>query len=215
MTIHKGKVVSSNHGNDELYTTEETSMFLANFYKNKIQKYDTVLMPFNSKGSNLEKAFIKVHSNVISFDSDFFKQDFSEYHNALIFDNPPFSVFGKVLKHTNELGFDFYLFGSAMSMFHHLRKSYVNSYHYLGRLEFDNNKQKSIVIPVSLYSNIGYEVNAIYKKNKKQVKIDLVKGAIYSSGKIKTRVENGQIFDSRNFKNYTNKLFGGGMTYEP
>lgn len=54
MTIHKNGVISANHGNDELYTTQETSEQVVSYYKDDLQKYDTVLMPFNSLGSKLE-----------------------------------------------------------------------------------------------------------------------------------------------------------------
>lgn len=212
MTIHKGGVVSANHGNDELYTTEELSKFVANVYKNDLKKYDTILMPFNSKGSKLEKELKKIHENVIAFDTDFFTQDFSEYKNAVIFDNPPFSIFGKVLARTNELGFDFYLFGNAMSMFHHLRKSYVTGINQIGSVKFDNAEKK---VNVSIFTNTNYEIKNDFYKRIKPKKIELTPHELYSSGKIVTRLENGQTFDSRNFKNYSNKPFGGGMTYEP
>lgn len=54
MTIHKNGVISANHGNDELYTTQETSKQVVSYYKDELLKYHTVLMPFNSIGSKLE-----------------------------------------------------------------------------------------------------------------------------------------------------------------
>jgi len=214
MTIHKNGKVSANHNNDELYTTTEVSKMVVDYYKKELLKYDTVLMPFNSKGSNLEKEIKAVHDNVISFDSDFFSEDFSIYSkNSVIFDNPPFSCFGKVLKHTDELGFDFYLFGNAMSMFHHLRKEYVRGVNNIGH---DTMFMGSNVgINVSIYTNTNNQIKNTFKLNKNKKIIKLVEGERYPSGKILARVRNGQQFLSEDFIEYSSKEFGGSMIYNP
>lgn len=212
MTIHKNGTVSANHHNDELYTTIDISKMVINYYKKELLKYDTVLMPFNSKGSNLEKEIKLFHDNVISFDTDFFLEDFSMYSkNSVIFDNPPFSCFGKVLKHTSELGFNFYLFGNAMSMFHHLKKEYVTGINNIGRAKFDNADKE---VNVSIYTNTNHEMKNTFKLTKIQRQIDLTVGERYSSGKIVSRLENGQHFNSKDFIDYSNKEFGGSMVYD-
>lgn len=211
MTIHKNGTVSANHHNDELYTTVDIAKMVVSYYKNELLNYDTVLMPFNSKGSNLEKEIKLIHNNVVAFDTDFFYEDFSTYpKNSVIFDNPPFSCFGKVLKHTNDLGFDFYLFGNAMSMFHHLKKEYVTGINNIGSVKFDNADKK---VNVSIYTNTNYEMKNTFKLNKIQKPIDLIVGERYSSGKIVSRFENGQQFNSNDFIDYSNEEFGGSMVY--
>lgn len=211
MTIHKNGTVSANHHNDELYTTVDIAKMVVSYYKNELLNYDTVLMPFNSKGSNLEKEIKLIHNNVVAFDTDFFYEDFSMYpKNSVIFDNPPFSCFGKVLKHTHELGFDFYLFGNAMSMFHHLKKDYVTGINNIGSVKFDNADKK---VNVSIYTNTNHEMKNTFKLNKIQKPIELIVGERYSSGKIVSRFENGQQFNSNDFIDYSNKEFGGSMVY--
>ena len=210
MTIHKNGVVSANHGNDELYTTKEVSEQVASYYYENLKKYDVVLMPFNSKCSKLEEAILNKGLNVVAFDTNFFKEDFSQFNNAVIFDNPPFSCFGKVLKHTNELGFDFYLFGNAMSMFNHLKKEYVTGINNIGSVKFDNADKK---VNVSIYTNTNCEMKNTFKLNKRLKPIDLIIGERYSSGKIVSRLQNGQSFNSNDFINYSNEGFGGSMVY--
>ena len=214
MTIHKNGKVSANHNNDELYTTTEVSKMVVDYYKKYLLKYDTVLMPFNSKGCNLEKEIKLIHNNVVSFDSDFFTEDFSKYSkNSVIFDNPPFSCFGKVLKRTNELGFDFYLFGNSMSMFNHLKKDYVRGINNLGHNTMFNGS--NVGVNVSIYTNTNNQIKNTFKLNKNKKPINLISGERYSSGKILARVRNGQQFLSEDFIKYSNKDFGGSMIYEP
>lgn len=211
MTIHKNGVVSANHGNDELYTTKEVSEQVASYYCEKLKKYDVILMPFNSKGSKLEEALLNKGLNVVAFDTDFFKEDFSQFNNPVIFDNPPFSKFGKVLKHVNELGFDYYLFGPSMSLFHHLRKEYVTGFNQIGSIKFDNADKK---VNVGIYNNTSYLIHNAFNHTKKINKVKLLDNVRYSSGKIISRLENDQTFYSTDFSNYSNKEFGGSMIYK-
>lgn len=210
MTIHKNGVISANHGNDELYTTQETSEQVVKYYEDDLQKYDTVLMPFNSIASKLEAELKKVHKNVLAFDTDFFEQDFSQYKNAVIFDNPPFSKFGKILKHVNDLGIDYYLFGNSMSFFHHLRHDYVTGINQIGKIKFDN-AEKSV--NVSIYTNTDNLIRNTFNLTKRRNVVQLEKGVRYSSGKIVARLENGQVFTKNNFYDYGNKQFGGSMIF--
>lgn len=211
MTIHKNGVISSNHHNDELYTTKETSESVANYYEDFLQKYDYVIMPFNSIGSELERALKSVHNNVISFDTDFFTQDFSNFDNAIILDNPPFSKFGKILKRTSLLGFDYLLFGNSMSLFDHLRRDYVTGINQIGSIRFDN-AEKSV--NVSIYTNTNTEIKNTFKHTKSLKKDELISGKRYTSGKIISRLENGQSFDKKDFFGYSREGFGGSMIYK-
>lgn len=210
MTIHKNGVISANHGNDELYTTQETSEQVVSYYKDDLQKYDTVLMPFNSIGSKLEAELKKVHNNVVAFDTDFFEQDFSQYKNAVIFDNPPFSKFGKVLKRTSELGFDYYLFGNSMSLFHHLRREYVTGFNMMGDNKFDNAYK---VVNVGIYTNTNDEITNTFNHTKSLKQIELTPGERYTSGKVISRLRNAQVFKASQFSNYSSEGFGGSMIF--
>lgn len=210
MTIHKNGVISANHRNDELYTTQETSEQVVSYYKDYLQKYDTVLMPFNSIGSKLEAELKNVHKNVVAFDTDFFEQDFSQYTNAVIFDNPPFSKFGKVLKRTSELGFDYYLFGNSMSLFNHLRREYVTGFNQIGRIKFDNAEK---TVNVGIYTNTNDDIMNTFNHTKSLKKIELTTGTRYTSGKIVPRLENGQLFKGSQFGNFSNEVFGGSMIF--
>lgn len=210
MTIHKGGLVSANHGNDELYTTQETSEQVVSYYKDDLQKYDTVLMPFNSIGSKLEAELKNVHKNVVAFDTDFFEQDFSQYKNAVIFDNPPFSKFGKVLKRTSELCFDYYLFGNSMSLFNHLRRDYVTGFNQIGRIKFDN-ADKSV--NVGIYTNTNDNIMNTFNHTKSLKQIELIPGSRYTSGKVVPRLENAQVFKTSQFVNFSNEGFGGSMIF--
>lgn len=211
MTIHKNGVVSANHGNDELYTTKEVSEQVASYYYKKLKKYDVVLMPFNSKGSKLEEALLNKGLNVVAFNTDFFKEDFSNFNNAVIFDNPPFSKFGKVLKHTNDLGFDYYLFGPSMSLFDHLRKEYVTGFNQIGRIKFDNADKK---VNVGIYTNTDNLLHNTFNHTKKLRPVKLEDGVRYTSGKIISRLENNQIFYASQFIDYSTVGFGGSMIYK-
>lgn len=210
MTIHKNGVISANHGNDELYTTQETSEQVVSYYKDDLQKYDTVLMPFNSIGSKLEVELKKVHNNVVAFDTDFFEQDFSQYKNAVIFDNPPFSKFGKVLKRTSELGFDYYLFGNSMSLFNHLRREYVTGFNQIGSIKFDNADK---AVNVGIYTNTNDDIMNTFNHTKSLKQIELTSGSRYGSGKVVSRLENGQLFKASQFGNFSNECFGGSMIF--
>lgn len=210
MTIHKNGVISANHGNDELYTTQETSEQVVSYYKDYLQKYDTVLMPFNSIGSKLEAELKNVHKNVVAFDTDFFEQDFSQYTNAVIFDNPPFSKFGKVLKRTSELGFDYYLFGNSMSLFNHLRREYVTGFNQIVRIKFDNAEK---TVNVGIYTNTNDDIMNTFNHTKSLKKIELTPGSRYASGKVVPRLENGQLFKASQFSNFSNEGFGGSMIF--
>lgn len=211
MTIHKNGVISANHGNDELYTTQETSEQVVSYYKDDLQKYDTVLMPFNSIGSKLEAELKKVHKNVVAFDTDFFEQDFSQYTNAVIFDNPPFSKFGKVLKRTAELGFDYFLFGNSMSLFHHLRREYVTGFNMMGDNKFDNADK---VVNVGIYTNTNDEITNTFNHTKSLKQIELTPGERYTSGKVISRLRNAQVFKASHFGNYSSEGFGGSMIFK-
>ena len=212
MTVNKGGVISKNHRNDELYTTRETAEDIYEVYKDTISKYSIILMSFNSKGSEFENVLLANGVNVKSFNTDFFEEDFNTYKNALILDNPPFSKFGKILKRCSELGLDYILFGSSMSLFHHLRRDYVTGFDHLGRLKFVGS---DIKVNVGLYNNINFKLTNNFQKNKTLRPVKLKIGELYSSGKIISRLENGQSFDGRCFSHYNHKPFGGGMIYNP
>lgn len=208
--IHKNGVVSANHNNDELYTTIETAEQVVSYYENDLQKYDIVLMPFNSKGSKFEQVLLDYGFNVVAFDTDFFTQDFSQYDNAVVFDNPPFSKFGKILKRVNDLGFDYYLFGNSMSLFHHLRRDYVTGINQVGRIKFDNAEKG---VNVSIYTNTNNDIINTFNHTKSKKHVELIDGVVYSSGQVISRLENGQSFKKENFFNYTSGKFGGGMEF--
>lgn len=210
MTIHKGGVISKNHNNDELYTPQELSNQIAEFYYKKLSDYETILMPFNSKGSKLEKALFEKGLNVISTSGDFFELDLNKYKNTVVFDNPPFSVFGKILKRLNEFEMPYYLFGPSMSLFNHLRRDYVTGFNQLGRILFDNSETK---VNVGIYTNCDFYLRNTFKlvNNAKIVDLENIR---YGTGKIVPRLENGQVFDSRDFHEYSNEGFGGSMIYK-
>jgi len=210
MTIHKGGVISKNHKNDELYTPQELSNQIAEFYCDDLKKYDYVLMPFNSKGSQLQKALINKDVKVIATDLDFFDIDLSKFKNTVVFDNPPFSIFGKILKHIDNYKLPYYLFGPSMSLFHHLKREYVTGFNQLGRILFDNSETK---VNVGIYTNCDFYLRNTFNLVKKP-KVVKLKNERYSSGKIVPRLENGQVFDSRDFTEYSGKEFGGSMQYK-
>lgn len=147
----------------------------------------------------------------MAFDTDFFEQDFSQYTNAVIFDNPPFSKFGKVLKRTAELGFDYFLFGNSMSLFNHLRRDYVTGFNQIGRIKFDNADK---TVNVGVYTNTNDDIMNTFNHTKSLKQVELTPGKRYASGKVIPRLENGQKFKASQFGNFSNEGFGGSMIFK-
>lgn len=160
---------------DEYYTKEETVIEIINRYKETFDRFDYIWIPFNSEGKAIHRVMVDVFGekrilltpksciNELGF-PDFFnwKKDLNfkqviENSKVLVFDNPPFSLWSKIVR--EELipnNIDYILFGDSMTGLNRV-KSFGCGYRILGRVPFENCDPKKR-INISLFSNLWSDI---------------------------------------------------------
>jgi|GEM_PF-3478455 len=106
------------YSDDEYYTTfENAEKFFEKIVEpSGILKHQTVLMPFSSSESPLYLVAKKYHDNILLFEGDYeFWKKAKEYTDAVVIDNPPFSLSHKIEQKYFNDEVPFILFRSAVS----------------------------------------------------------------------------------------------------
>lgn len=160
---------------DEYYTKEETVIEIINRYKETFDRFDYIWIPFNSEGKAIHRVMVDVFGedkvlltpesciNELGF-PDFFnwKKDLNfkqivGNNKVLVFDNPPFSLWSKIVR--EELipnNIDYILFGDSMTGLNRVN-SFGCGYRILGRVPFENCDPKKR-INISLFSNLWSDI---------------------------------------------------------
>ena len=232
---------------DEYYTKVETIQAIIEKYIDIFIKFDYIWIPFNSDDKPIYLEFIKNFGKekILTLPNscynpeleikDFFKwKDNNDFYNlvinnkVLLFDNPPFSLWSKIVK--QELipyNIDYVLFGDSMTALDRVN-SFGCGYRILGRVPFENCDLKKR-INISLFSNLWDDIKYEFgfgtdkadnswgkMKWTDKVNIDKYKnrnGEIASAEVINVCLRN-YIFHLKNIdKTKKSKKFGGGIFY--
>ena len=232
---------------DEYYTKSETVKLLIERYIDIFKDYDFIWIPFNSVDKPICVEFKKFFGNdkIITLPdsccndelgyNDFFKwkddyifYDFIMNNKVLLFDNPPFSLWSKIVKEEilpNNL--NYILFGDSMTALNRVN-SFNCGYRILGRVPFENcdsKKRINIALFSNLWSDIKYEfgigtdrADNSWGKMEWTTKVNIDKyknrdGEIASAEIINVCLRN-YVFNLKQVdKNKKSKKFGGGIFY--
>lgn len=233
---------------DEYYTKTETIQTIIERYFNIFDNYDFIWIPFNSKNKPIYIELINIFGDdkILTLPdscynknldiNDFFKweDDINFYriikeNKILLFDNPPFSLWSKIVKNVlipNNI--DYILFGDSMTALNRVN-SFNCGYRILGRVPFENCDPKKR-INISLFSNLWDDIKYEFgfgtdkadnswgeMKWTDKVNIEKYKqrdGEIASAEIINVCLRN-YIFHLKNIdKTKKSKKFGGGIFYK-
>lgn len=160
---------------DEYYTSVETVKILMDKYRQIFNSFDYIWIPFNSDDKPIYQEFKKQFGDKvitlpnICYDeqlgfNDFFKwKEDKHFYNlitknkTILFDNPPFSVWSKIVG--QELvphNINYILFGDSMTALNRVNK-FKCGYRVLGRVPFENCEPKKR-INISLFSNLWSDI---------------------------------------------------------
>ena len=233
---------------DEYYTKSETIKTIIERYIDIFRKFDYIWIPFNSDNKPIYLEFIKEFGKekILTlpdscYDSelnmkDFFKwKDDDEFYNlimnnkVLLFDNPPFSLWSKIVK--QELiphNVDYILFGDSMTGLNRVN-SFGCGYRILGRVPFENcdpKKRINIALFSNLWNDIKYEFGLGTDKADNswggmewsdRVNIDKYRnrdGEIASAEVINVCLRNYTFYLKNIDKTKKSRKFGGGIFYK-
>lgn len=233
---------------DEYYTKKETVLEVLCRYKVLFDKFDYVWLPFNSEHQEIysvcrsvlgdDKVLLTPQScydDSLGF-PDFFKWkcdkvffDKVTQNKTLVFDNPPFSLWSKIVR--EELlpnNISYILFGDSMTALNRV-KMFNCGYRILGRVPFENCDPKKR-INISLFSDLWDDIK--YEFGLGTDKADNSNGAMTWTDRVniqKYKDRDGEISSAeiinvclRNYVFYLNRIdrakkskkFGGGVFYK-
>ena len=233
---------------DEYYTKSETIHEIIKRYRDIFENFDYIWIPFNSDNKSIYTEFVKEFGKekILTLPEscynpeigikDFFKWrenknffDLIAKNKVLLFDNPPFSLWSKIVK--QELiphNINYILFGDSMTALNRV-KSFNCGYRILGRIPFENCDPKKR-INISLFSNLWNDIK--YEFGLGTDRADNSWGKMVWSDKVnieKYKNRGGEIASAEIInvclRNYTfdlkkidnarkSKKFGGGIFYE-
>lgn len=232
---------------DEYYTKEETVVEIVNRYKDVFYSYDYIWLPFNSKDKPIYNTLIGIFGrnkilltpesctddigipNFFNWKSNQALKQLVESKKVLVFDNPPFSLWSKIVK--EELipnNIDYILFGDSMTALNRV-KSFGCGYRILGRVPFENcdpKKRINISLFSNLWSDIKYEFGIGTDKadnsngtmewsDRVNIQKYVDRGGEISSAEVINVCLRGYTFKLENIdKTKKSKKFGGGIFYK-